>query len=158
VLGSRKSARCAGRRWTWPRHGETRPGRHPGKGEGLRIQANGKTATSTRTIERPADVVARQVAAESNEWDVVFSSPVVSSATRPNTSNDVSELTTDAGHGWATAHTFRHTVATLLALAGLSAREIANYLGHAPATTTQDVYMSRHTGLAPATAPRPPPC
>lgn len=52
---------------------------------------------------------------------------------------------TDAGHEWATAHTFRHTVATLLDLAGLSAREIANYLGHKHASMTQNVCMSRHT-------------
>ncbi len=42
-------------------------------------------------------------------------------------------------------HTFRHTVATLLDREGLSAREIANHLGHKRASMTQDVYMSRHT-------------
>ncbi len=119
------------------------------KGEGLRIQANGKTATSIRTIGLPSDVVARllarQVAAEPNEWDVVFSSPRGRLRDPAYTCNDVSELMTDAGHEWATAHTFRHTVATLLDLAGLSAREIANYLGRARASMTQDVYMSRHT-------------
>jgi len=62
-----------------------------------------------------------------------------------NTCNDISELLTAAGYRWATAHTFRHTVATLLDLAGSSAREIANHLGHKRASMTQDVYMSRHT-------------
>ena len=54
-------------------------------------------------------------------------------------------MLTAAGYPWATAHTFRHTVATTLDLAGLSAREIANHLGHRRASITQDVSMSRHT-------------
>ena len=118
-------------------------------GKGLSLQSDGKTATSTRTIKLPADLVtrllARQVEAEPNEWDVVFTSALGKLRDPANTSNDVSELMTDAGHEWATAHTFRHTVATLLDLAGLSAREIANYLGHKHASMTQDVYMSRRT-------------
>lgn len=47
-------------------------------GKGLTIQSDGKTATSTRTIKLPADLVARlldrQVEADPNEWDVVFTS------------------------------------------------------------------------------------
>jgi integrase len=34
-------------------------------------------------------------------------------------------------------------VATLLDLAGLSAREVAKFLGHKHVSMTQDVYMSR---------------
>ncbi len=118
-------------------------------GKGLHIQTDGKTATSTRTIKLPADVLARlgdrHVEAERNDWDVVFLSPRKRLRDPANTCNDVSEFLTDAGHPWATAHTFRHTVATLLDLAGLSAREIANFLGHKHASMTQDVYMSRRT-------------
>ena len=40
-------------------------------------------------------------------------------------------------------HAFRHLVATRLDSAGLSAREIADYLGHERVSMTQDVYMSR---------------
>jgi integrase len=119
------------------------------KGKGLHVQHDGKSDTSTRTIKLPADVVARllarQVDAVPNEWDAVFTSARGRLRDPANTCNDVSELMTAAGHEWATAHTFRHTVATLLDLAGLSAREIANFLGHKHASMTQDVYMSRHT-------------
>ena len=52
---------------------------------------------------------------------------------------------TDAGHEWATAHTFRHTVCTLLGQAGESWRDIANHVGHKHASITMDVYASRHT-------------
>jgi integrase len=46
-------------------------------------------------------------------------------------------------------HAFRHLVATRSGLAGPSAREIADYLGHERVSMTQDVYMARGvTGLA----------
>lgn len=40
-------------------------------------------------------------------------------------------------------HAFRHLVATRLDAEGLSAREIADYLGHERVSMTQDVYMAR---------------
>ncbi|WP_369137376.1 site-specific integrase [Modestobacter versicolor] len=119
------------------------------KGKGLHVQDDGKTDTSTRTIKLPADLVARlmsrQVNAPRNDWDVVFTSARGHLRDTSNTCGDVSEMLTAAGYPWATAHTFRHTVATTLDLAGLSAREIANHLGHKHASMTQDVYMSRRT-------------
>ncbi|GAA3436624.1 site-specific integrase [Kutzneria kofuensis] len=50
-----------------------------------------------------------------------------------------------AGYGWVTFRTFRKTVATLLDDAGLTARQIADILGHARPSMTQDVYMGRRT-------------
>ena len=50
-------------------------------------------------------------------------------------------------------HAFRHLVATRLDQAGLSAREIADYLGHERISMTQDVYKSgQATGAAAAAA------
>ncbi|WP_100501979.1 tyrosine-type recombinase/integrase [Geodermatophilus chilensis] len=120
-------------------------------GTGLHIQDDGKTENSTRTIKLPADLLARLVARsvyaernERNEWDVVFPSPRGRLRDPSNTSHDVGDLLTAAGHEWATAHTFRHTVATVLGLT-LSGREVANHLGHARASMTMDRYMSRRT-------------
>ena len=48
-----------------------------------------------------------------------------------------------AGFGWVTSHSFRKTTATMLDEAGLSARVIADQLGHARPSMTQDVYMGR---------------
>ncbi|OLF17291.1 tyrosine-type recombinase/integrase [Actinophytocola xanthii] len=48
-----------------------------------------------------------------------------------------------AGFEWVTFRTFRKTVATLLDDAGLTARQIADILGHAHPSMTQDVYMGR---------------
>ncbi|GLZ10269.1 putative phage integrase [Actinomadura sp. NBRC 104425] len=52
--------------------------------------------------------------------------------------------------GWVTSHTFRRTVATRLDEAGLSARAIADHLGHAKPSMTQDVYMGRNVAAAQA--------
>jgi integrase len=49
-----------------------------------------------------------------------------------------------AGYEWVTWHTFRKTVATLLDSAGLTARQIADILGHAHPSMTQNAYMGRH--------------
>jgi integrase len=44
---------------------------------------------------------------------------------------------------WITSHSFRKTTATILDDAGQSARQIADQLGHARPSLTQDVYMAR---------------
>lgn len=44
---------------------------------------------------------------------------------------------------WVTSHSYRKTAATMLDAAGLTARQIANQLGHSRISLTQDVYMSR---------------
>lgn len=56
----------------------------------------------------------------------------------------------DPAYGWVTPHTFRKTVATRLDDAGLSARQIANHLGHAKPSMTQDVYMAPSVAAAEA--------
>jgi integrase len=60
-----------------------------------------------------------------------------------NTSRCFREARERAGFGWVTSHVFRKTVATTLDSAGLSAREIADQLGHAKPSMTQDVYLGR---------------
>jgi transcriptional regulator with XRE-family HTH domain len=46
---------------------------------------------------------------------------------------------------WITSHNFRKTTATILDSAGLSASVVADQLGHARPSMTQDVYMGRGT-------------
>jgi integrase len=60
-----------------------------------------------------------------------------------NTRRDVRHALDRAGFTWVTSHNFRMTTATLLDQAGLSARVIADQLGHARPSMTQDVYMGR---------------
>lgn len=44
---------------------------------------------------------------------------------------------------WVTSHTFRKTAATILDEAALSARLVADQLGHSRPSMTQDVYLGR---------------
>ena len=44
---------------------------------------------------------------------------------------------------WVTAHSFRKTLATILDEAGLSSRLVADQMGHARPSMTQDVYLGR---------------
>ena len=62
-----------------------------------------------------------------------------------NTSRDLREARGTAGFTWVTSHVFRKTCATILDEAGLSARVIADQLGHARPSMTQDVYMGRRS-------------
>jgi integrase len=60
------------------------------------------------------------------------------------------DVAADPDLDWVTSHSCRKAVATRLDEAGLSAREIADHLGHAKPSMTQDVYMGR--GVASAQA------
>ena len=60
-----------------------------------------------------------------------------------NTHGDLCESLALCGLPWVTSHVFRKTTATLLDEAGLSARAIADQLGHAQPSVTQNVYMGR---------------
>lgn len=60
-----------------------------------------------------------------------------------NTSRDFRLARERAGYGWVTSHNFRKTVATVMEEAGMTAREIADQLGHAKISMTQDVYLGR---------------
>jgi integrase len=44
---------------------------------------------------------------------------------------------------WVVPHTYRKTVATLMDRGGLTARTIADQLGHSRISLTQDVYLGR---------------
>jgi integrase len=60
-----------------------------------------------------------------------------------NTRRDFRAALDRAGFEWVTTLSFRKTTATLLDQAGLSARVVAEQLGHARPSMTQDVYMGR---------------
>lgn len=64
-----------------------------------------------------------------------------------NTQADLRDALERAGFGWATPHTLRKTVTTLMDQAGLSARAAADQLGHAKASMTQDVYIGRRIAV-----------
>ncbi|MEU5852131.1 tyrosine-type recombinase/integrase [Saccharopolyspora shandongensis] len=60
-----------------------------------------------------------------------------------NTRRVLRETRCNEGFAWVTSHVFRKTAATILDEAGLTARLIADQLGHSRPSMTQDVYMER---------------
>lgn len=115
--------------------------------QGLLRQPHTKTDAGERTIVVPDRVIdmltTRRVISTT---DLVF--PSIRGALRDpnNTLRDWRENRDDVGAAGTTPHSFRKYVATTLDKAGLSAREIAEYLGHKRPSLTQDVYMSRKVG------------
>ncbi|WP_436037619.1 tyrosine-type recombinase/integrase [Microbacterium sp. LjRoot45] len=63
-----------------------------------------------------------------------------------NTARDWAEARARLGIGEYSFHSFRKTVATALDQAGLSPRDIAEYLGHANPALTMGTYMSKTVG------------
>jgi integrase len=62
---------------------------------------------------------------------------------RNNIEKDFRKVRTGTQFEWVVPHTYRKTVATLLDAGGLSARIIADQLGHSRISMTQDVYLGR---------------
>ncbi|TFB87277.1 site-specific integrase [Cryobacterium algoricola] len=120
-------------------------------GRGLLLQDHPKTKAGARTISIPNSL--RHLLMERqgrirvrSEYDLVF--PTVRGNIRDprNTSRDWRDARDRLGYPTVTTHSFRKTVATALDHSGLSAREIADYLGHENPSLTQDVYMAKSTG------------
>lgn len=119
-------------------------------GRGLVISAT-KTTTSNRVLRLPGWIVEllhtrRGHATKKNEPadDMpVFPAPLGGLRDRSNTQAHLREAFDRAGFGSITSHALRKTTATLLDTAGLSAREIADQLGHAKPSMTTDVYLGR---------------
>lgn len=117
------------------------------KGAGLVRQPHTKTDAGERTIivpQRVVDMLVRRRVGSST--DLVFPSTLGKLRDPNNTLADWRENRDRVGAPGTTPHSFRKYVATTLDRAGLSAREIAEYLGHKRPSLTQDVYMSRKVG------------
>jgi integrase len=130
-------------------------------GQGL-IRKSTKTASGARTlllppwcVERLRSRAARPSASGKGVGaeGPVFPAPLGGWRDPSNTQADLRAAFSDAGFGHVTSHVLRKTTATVLDHAGLSARAIADQLGHANPSLTQDVYLGRQvasTGAATA--------
>ncbi|MEU4742672.1 site-specific integrase [Actinosynnema sp. NPDC023658] len=113
-------------------------------GVGLVVQGHTKSSAGMRTLKIPQsamDVLRKRHAEAAGTW--VFPSSTGTLRDPDNTRKSLRRVL--AGSEWQGLHphAYRHLVATLLDAAGLTAREIADYLGHAQVSMTQDVYMNR---------------
>lgn len=126
------------------------------RGQGAVLQERTKSDAGWRVIALPDHVVElcrrrMGMAWPNNELGLLF--PTAMGAVR-NPSNVQrglrAVLDRIGGYDWVVPHTFRKTVATRLDDAGLSARQIADHLGHAKPSMTQDTYLGRAVASAEA--------
>jgi integrase len=115
------------------------------RGEGLYRKAT-KTRTGERTLPLPdsaVEVLRRRFMSGARLDQPVF--PDLKGGFRDpnNVRRDLRRARGDGDLAWITSHTFRKTAATILDEAALSARLIADQLGHARPSMTQDVYLTR---------------
>jgi integrase len=117
------------------------------KGKGLRIKPKPKSRAGYRKLRLPLWAVdmlrCRKRRAVPNEWGVVFTSPTSLLRDPSNTQADLRDVFQRIGYPWVTSHVFRRTAATLLDDAGVAARKIADQLGQAQVSVTQDYYLGR---------------
>jgi integrase len=109
-----------------------------------------KTTTGQRVLELPSWTIAmlrrrcdKRTKSVTGDAAPVFPAPLGGLRDPSNTAKDLRDAFADAGFAWVTSHTLRKTVASALDSSGLSAREIADQLGHARPSITLDVYMGR---------------
>jgi integrase len=118
------------------------------KGKGLLRKLEPKSAASRRILKLPKWCVemlrerARDRLAQPDH--PVFPAPMGGLRDPSNTSADIKQAFEKAGFGWATSHTLRKTTASILDASGLSARDIADQLGHTRTSLTQDRYLGRN--------------
>lgn len=123
------------------------------RGQGIIRQDHPKTKAGVRTISLPKpliDLLVERRVASSTE--LVFPTVLGNLRDPRNTSRDWALARGRLGFPDVTTHSFRKTVATALDKAGLSARDIAEYLGHENPSITQDVYMAKNAGSGRAAA------
>lgn len=120
-------------------------------GRGLIRQTRTKTEAGTRRIRVPGSVLGilgdRRLRGGPNRGlDLVFPTSMGNLRDPRNTSRDWAEARARLGIGDYSFHSFRKTVATALDQAGLTPRDIAEYLGHADPSLTMGTYMSKTVG------------
>lgn len=115
------------------------------KGKGL-LRKDTKSAAGKRTLALPMSAVAvlrRRFMTGARLDQPLFPSVVGGFRDPANVRRELREARGEAALAWITSHTFRKTAATILDEAALSARLVADQLGHARPSMTQDVYLAR---------------
>jgi integrase len=115
------------------------------KGEGL-IRKRTKTRAGERLLPLPGwalSLLRARFMARARLDEPVFPNTFCRLRDPSGVHRDIRQAGSPAGLSWITAHNLRKTTATILDEAGLSARQVADQLGHARVSITQDVYLGR---------------
>jgi integrase len=128
-------------------------------GQGLQVQDHTKSLKGMRTIRPPEwvmEILKRRAGEADSPW--VFPSDSGGLRDPDSVRRVIRRLVSGTPYAGLHPHDWRHYVATVLDEAGLSARQIADYLGHEQVSTTWDDYMDRGIvgeGAGPALADKP---
>ncbi|MGM1017326.1 MAG: site-specific integrase [Actinomycetota bacterium] len=121
-------------------------------GRGVIRQEHTKTDAGARRITLPGALVGilgdRRVSGGPNPHGLVFPTILGNVRDPRNTARDWASARDRLQLPTYTFHSFRKTVATALDQAGLTPRDIAEYLGHADPSLTMGTYMSKTVGGA----------
>jgi len=112
------------------------------------LRKDTKTSAGQRTLALPMSaqaVLRRRFMSGARLDQPVFPSLTGGFRDPANVRRELREARGDAALAWITSHTFRKTAATILDEAALSARLVADQLGHSRPSMTQDVYMGRRS-------------
>lgn len=123
-------------------------------GQGLVRQESGKTSAATRTIPLPEFLVTMLSVRRpqgAHDRDAVFPSTALTWRDPSGAARMWRRVRDRVGYPWVTSHVFRKTAITILDGERLTARQIADVVGHARPSLTQDVYMHRGA-VSPAVA------
>jgi integrase len=114
------------------------------EGQGL-LAKEPKTRSGTRALRLPLWLVQmlRERKGRLGEEGPVFPDQLGGYRDRNNVERDFRMVRDGTRFDWVVPHTYRKTVATMLDQVGLSARTIADQLGHSRISMTQDVYLGR---------------
>lgn len=117
------------------------------KGQGLVIKHSAKSSAGNRVLVLPrwgVQLLQRRLeACAGAPDDLVFPAPLGGIRDPSNTGADLRDAFSFAGEPALTSHWLRKSVATWMDVAGLSARQAADQLGHAQVSLTQNVYLGR---------------
>jgi integrase len=119
------------------------------KGKGVVRQDFPKTEKSARITPLPAqtmELLRRRHEVLREFTTLLFPTPLMRLRDPSNTQREIRDRRDVLGYPELSTHSFRKTVATILDQEGLSATEIADYLGHENPSMTQDVYMNTIKG------------
>lgn len=118
-------------------------------GRGIVRQEFPKTEKSARITPLPGqtvDLLRRRHQRLREFTTLIFPTPLMRLRDPSNTQREIRDRRDALGYPELSTHSFRKTVATILDREGLSATEIADYLGHENPSMTQDVYMNTLRG------------
>ncbi|WP_258175390.1 tyrosine-type recombinase/integrase [Actinopolyspora mortivallis] len=115
------------------------------KGKGL-VRKSTKSSSGERTLPLPSwavEMLRRRESKRGDREEPVFPDSLGGLRDPSNTRRDLRKARGTEEFTWVTSHVFRKTAATILDEAGLSARVVADQLGHSRPSLTQDVYLGR---------------